>query len=142
MKKLNLIFLILLLTNSNAFSEDLKKCSSWITVSKWTNCIGEHKYPDGNYIGAYKDGVPNGKGRWSNNEGSVYVGNFINFKFDGMGTIEVKDQFKYSGEFKDSLIHGNGSMTWITGAKYIGEFKNGKVEGQGKLSWPDGGTYV
>ena len=140
MKKfLSFIFLFSVFINSNAFSEELKKCSSWITVSKWTNCIGEYKYQDGNYIGAYKDGVPNGKGRWSNNEGSVYVGDFINFKFDGMGTMEIKDQYKYSGEFKDSLFHGNGLMTCLVVKNIMVNLKM-EMNGQGNFSWPDGGT--
>ena len=93
MRKVSLIIF------SNTYAKDLPKCSFWKAVNKYDNCIGEHKYENGTYKGAYVDGVPNGKGQFLNDAGEIYIGDFVNFKFEGLGTLQIESGQKYSGEF-------------------------------------------
>ena len=61
-------------------------------------------------LGEYKDGLKNGQGTFTWNDGGKYV-----------------------GEFKDGLKNGQGTYTWNDGGKYVGEYKDGKYHGQGTL---------
>ena len=45
----------------------------------------------------------------------------------------TKDKGVYVGEEIDGKRHGQGTVTYSNGKKYVGEFKNGKKHGQGKL---------
>ena len=56
------------------------------------------------YVGEFKDGYPNGKGKRSSPDGRNYV-----------------------GEWKDGREHGQGTFTWADGKKYEGEWKDGKM---------------
>ena len=72
----------------------------------------------------------------------VYVGEEIDGKRHGQGTVTYSNGKKYVGEFKNGKKHGQGTQTWSNGKKYVGEFKNGKRNGQGTYTWSDGRKYV
>ena len=72
----------------------------------------------------------------------VYVGEEIDGKRHGQGTVTYSNGKKYVGEFKNGKIHGQGTQTWSNGKKYVGEFKNGKRNGQGTMTYSDGRKYV
>ena len=97
MNKLLILSILSLTIFSNTHAEDLPKCSFWKAVSEYDNCIGEHKYETGSYKGAYINGVPNGKGQYANEEGEIYIGYFVDFKFEGLGTLQIESGQKYSG---------------------------------------------
>ena len=87
--------------------------SSW---TKWTNCNGSAKFSSGSeYIGEWRDGMPNGQGTytWPNNR-------------------------QYVGGYRDGKQHGQGIMTRPDGTKYVGEWKDNVVNGQGIMTRPDG----
>ena len=54
----------------------------------------------------------------------------------------TKDKGVYVGEEIDGKRHGQGTVTYSNGKKYVGEFKNGKKHGQGTQTWSDGDKYV
>ena len=64
----------------------------------------------------------------------VYVGEGIDGKRHGQGTVTYSNGKKYVGEFKNGKKHGQGTETYPNGSKYVGEFKNGKYHGQGTFT--------
>ena len=72
----------------------------------------------------------------------VYVGEGIDGKRHGQGTVTYSNGKKYVGEFKNGKKHGQGTETYPNGSKYVGEFKNGKYHGQGTFTYSDGRKYV
>ena len=78
-----------------------------------------------------------GKGVLNSNDGTKYVGEFINGLASGQGTYTYSDGSVYVGQFKKGKEHGIGTFRcWNHGSKYIGEFKNGKKHGVQK-NWYD-----
>jgi len=122
---------------------------------------GIYKYSDGTfYEGEWKDDKQHGKGTFEQ-KGIKYVGDFVNNRLEGKGTLTklggptyvgdfVRDEFdgngdlitangdKYVGEFKNGTLHGNGTYTWMNGDVYTGEFVNGLRNGNGKMTYSDG----
>ncbi len=72
----------------------------------------------------------------------VYVGEEIDGKRHGQGTVTYSNGKKYVGEFKNGKKHGQGTQTWSDGEKYEGEWKDDKKHGQGTWKHPDGRKYV
>jgi hypothetical protein len=85
----------------------------------WDNCQGSRQYPDG-----------------------VYVGEFRNGGFNGQGTLTYANGQKYVGEFRDNKFNGQGTATHPDGTKYVGGFRDGKFDGQGTLTFPGENTSV
>lgn len=118
-------------------------------VTKWNNCQGYAIYPkqekdthQSNYIGEFRNGLPDGKGKSVNGVGSTYEGDFKAGKRHGTGTITTTSGFKYSGGWIDDLFSGNGSATFPNGDKYVGQFSKGMANGRGTYSWVSGQKYV
>ena len=83
----------------------------------------------------------NGIGTYEFKEGeadATYKGSFKEGKFNGQGTLVVKDKYKYTGSFKDGQIDGKGMFTYSDGNVYTGEMQKGNIEGTGTLVYKDG----
>jgi hypothetical protein len=65
---------------------------------------------------------------------------WINAQND-QATFTYPDGSAYVGEFKDSKYNGQGKLSYTDGSKYVGEFKNNLPNGQGTLTYPDGRKY-
>src|SRR6516225_9637527 len=66
--------------------------------SLWPSCFGTFTSPDGSkYVGEVRDGKYNGQGTYSGPDGRVYV-----------------------DEWKDGTWNGRGTLTFPDGAKYVG----------------------
>ena len=93
------------------------------------------QYTDGTYIGEFKEGLRNGRGRFEFNNGDKYEGEWKNDKKEGKGILFFKDGNKYEGDFKNDTQDGKGILLYGTGEyagnKYEGDFKNGKTNGNG-----------
>ena len=96
----------------------------------------------GVYVGEEIDGKRHGQGTVTYSNGKKYVGEFKNGKKHGQGTQTWTSGDKYVGEFKDGKYHGQGTYTYHSGGKYEGEWKNGKKDGQGTETFSNGGKYV
>jgi hypothetical protein len=119
------------------------------------------------YIGEYKDYVPNGFGIYKNyitnlkitgifknntfsdigieesaEGGYTYYGDFINNKKEGYGTMIWKDGAKYQGEFKNNQANGYGIIEYPDNKYYQGEIKNGRMDGFGEFFWKDEKRYI
>lgn len=73
---------------------------------------GEETIPllGGTYTGPLKDGLAHGEGRWVHPDGRAYVGNFINGRIEGYGTMIFPRGERYVGFLKDGKAHGEGTM--------------------------------
>lgn len=94
------------------------------------------------YIGAFIDGVRQGKGK-EYSKVSDYEGDFYQNKKHGVGKIQYKNVAEsYIGEFNKDEITGRGTYTWANKDQFNGDFINGKMHGKGEYLWPEGGRYV
>lgn len=130
---------------------------------------GTQYYNDGDYyVGEYADGIrhgtgvyyykDNGKeknwycGEWAGgerngecrlntyNNGSFYTGNFIDGRFDGIGSRHYANGV-YFGEWKDNSRTGTGVFSHMDGSCYFGEYKDGRKSGYGVMYYIDGSRY-
>ena len=105
--------------------------------------LGSLAYAGGaTYIGAVKDGKPNGQGTYTYPSGAIYIGELRNGRRHGQGTYFFPGGAKYTGTFNDDVFDGQGTYTFADGARYIGGFKSGQRSGQGTAIFRDGSKYV
>ena len=97
-------------------------------------------------VGNFTSGFMQGYGTRICPDGSIYKGNFINTKINGIGIWRkgmAETANIYEGEFKDEKKHGKGKFTWgATGNVYDGDFYEDKRQGFGIYTWLDGTKYV
>ena len=84
------------------------------------------KYRNATYEGQAIDGVPNGKGRLTWDNGVFYDGDFVNGQFHGNGSYFVSDYALYEGQWVMGAFTGKGKITYLNGETYEGEVLNGK----------------
>lgn len=84
-----------------------------------------------NQTGCISGNCNNGKGTYVFNDGSLYVGEFVNNNMDGFGKLIDNKNNIYIGYFKNNKFDGIGKFERNDGTKYIGEFKEGKRNGLG-----------
>ncbi len=74
--------------------------------------------PEGRYYGKTRNGIPNGRGELTYNDGD--------------------SRKYYHGEFKDGMRHGKGKLVFRNDAYYDGEWVHDKYDGYGEESTPGG----
>ena len=112
-------------------------------VSKWSNCVGNYNFTNGSiYVGEFKDGKYNGQGTLTTANGDKYVGEWRDGKHHGYGTLIYSDGTNYVGEWRDGKHHGYGTYAYADGNKYAGNHKDGLYFGQGTLTLANGDKYV
>ena len=62
----------------------------------------------------------------------AYVGDLVDDRRSGYGTMTYHDGSIYVGEWKDDMFHGIGTYTYSNGEIYIGEFVDGIRNGVGE----------
>ena len=92
----------------------LPKCNS----SLKENCTGELRYTN-----------------------AYYVGEILNGREHGFGTINWASRAKYVGQWLNGEQEGQGTYYWANGDKYVGQFKNSKRHGQGTYFYSRGGSW-
>ena len=70
--------------------------------------FGQVEVDNGVYKGAWKDGLPDGKGELEYNDGTLYIGEFRLGRYHGHGTFTYKDGSTWEGEWVDGKRHGDG----------------------------------
>ena len=58
----------------------------------------------------------------------------------GQRTYVLSDGSRYVGEFKDDKFNGKGTLTFSNGEKYVGEWKGGLKSGEGIFFAADGSS--
>eukprot|EP01095_Lingulamoeba_sp_RSL-Kostka_P013390 TRINITY_DN5544_c0_g1_i2.p1 TRINITY_DN5544_c0_g1~~TRINITY_DN5544_c0_g1_i2.p1 ORF type:complete len:382 (+),score=125.29 TRINITY_DN5544_c0_g1_i2:24-1148(+) len=93
--------------------------------------LNDFKY---SYEGELKYGLRNGFGtlRWANNK-ATYIGNWVDDKINGIGTLMWGNGIIYEGEWENNHFCGSGELKWPTGKRYAGAWKNSKYSGFGCL---------
>ena len=94
------------------------------------------------YVGEWMDGNRHGQGTFTDTNGEEYVGEWLNGNRHGQGTFFDTKGGKYVGEWLDGNRHGQGTFTDKKGTKYVGAFKQNKRDGVGSLLYVNGDTYV
>lgn len=95
-------------------------------------------------MGEYVNGKPEGKGQYTWENGSFYVGEFKGGLKHGKGKwrrSKDNNSNQYEGEYKGDKKNGYGEFTWASGNQYKGGYKDDEREGFGKMKWTDGSTY-
>ena len=93
------------------------------------------------YQGGFnKNGECHGKGIWIKDY-DIYIGNFKNDQFNGMGLFISENGDYYFGQWKNSMCEGTGSLSVKNKLVNKGNFKSGKREGFGEEQYPDGDIY-
>ena len=99
---------------------------------RWDQCQGTRAMPNGAvYVGAFRDGAPNGPGSYTMPDGWKYVGDVRNGTLEGQGTTFFANGTRYIGEHSGGRPNGRGTYTFPDGWKYVGEVKDNTFEGQG-----------
>ncbi len=169
MKK-SILFFLLLLIKLNISAQTLQ--DEWITCNKagckildpyyfdgatmvWEGNCKDGK-ADGNgklikynkgiyestYEGEYANGIREGKGKFTHNDGTVKEGTFVNGQLTGKGTMTSENGLKYEGEFINYRFHGEGIESFPNGSKFEGFFVSDRMY-TGKYTNYDGKiTYL
>ena len=124
-KTIILFFLLV----SSGFSSSLPPCQE----TPWHYCQGSYTWPNGKYVGEFKNSTLHGQGTFIFSNGDKYVGEWKDGKKDGQGTFTwANSKFvKYIGEWKNDTSHGQGTIYYREDGeilKYVGIFNNGMFE--------------
>ena len=97
------------------------------------------RFPDGSvYIGTLRDGVPDGKGYFSDRNGNQYEGDVRMGERTGSGEAHYHNGNRYKGSFRNGKRDGTGFMTYALGGSYEGGWKDDQRSGPGKLVYAGG----
>jgi hypothetical protein len=102
-KKLLFVLAFVLLPLSSWAQSSLPPCP---TGGIKLSCYGKQSYPDGEYVGEFQNGVPNGKGRFEYGNGGKYVGFWKNAFPNGEGI-----QYSYDGKVAQSGYWVGGNLS-------------------------------
>ena len=91
----------------------------------------------GNGLGRMRHG--NGTMKYSN--GNMYVGEWLDDRFDGVGEYIWADGRRFIGGFKSDKIEGRGTGFWPDGRIYEGEYKSDLVHGHGLVTLQSGKSF-
>ena len=79
-----------------------------------------------------------GRGRYENAEGDVWIGDFKDGTLDGQGEMLGSDGSRYKGGFRDWQFSGKGHLQLADGSQYVGNFENDTYQGHGRLIQANG----
>ena len=114
----------------------LDKCCNILAIynkinDNKTNNNKEKRYENGKYVGAFKNGLREGKGIMYYNNGRRYEGDWKNDKYEGKGIEYYVNGYRYEGAFKNNKREAKGIMYYNDGDRYDGDWKSNNREGKG-----------
>jgi S1-C subfamily serine protease/antitoxin component YwqK of YwqJK toxin-antitoxin module len=113
------------------------KANGYGILTKYKN--GEY---ESTYEGEFKDGIREGKGKFTHKDKTVAIGNFKNGQLTGLGTRTSEEGTKYEGEFINYREHGKGVMTSANGAKFEGFFVSDRMYTGKFINFDGKTTYI
>ncbi|ETP54039.1 hypothetical protein F442_01149 [Phytophthora nicotianae P10297] len=105
------------------------------------------------YSGQWRANVFHGTGKYTDAEGNIYEGEFVQGKKHGVGkliapvdlpsdsTVHHLTQ-QYSGEWRDGCREGLGDAVFSDGSRYSGQWKDDLQEGEGTFTSTQDDRYV
>ena len=106
------------------------------------NGQGKYTWDDGSmYVGEWANGESHGRGKLTFSNGNVYEGEFEDGEAHGQGSLMYADGDVYEGDFEDGSSHGTGKLRFTNGDIYDGEFASDQRHGRGKMTYADGNVY-
>jgi hypothetical protein len=100
-------------------------------------------YPDGTiYIGEFLNNRNHGFGTITYTNGKTYEGSWVKGVFEGSGIAKYSNGYVYEGEFLDGKYHGKGTLVYQKGYQYTGDWESGVRHGDGVATFPDGTIYT
>lgn len=106
------------------------------------NGIGEITWQNGaKYEGEFKSGLQHGNGKMTTPNGDVYRGEFYQGYESGSGTLVFANGNRYEGAFKNGMFDGKGTFIEVNGGTYTGDFRYGEFSGSGKSTTGEGDSY-
>ena len=74
---------------------------------------------------------------------TIYDGDWVNGKREGIGKLIITDEYNYTGPFENDYFSGSGGVLCDSkGNIYEGDFENGKFEGYGHYKMSNGDKYI
>lgn len=141
-RNLALILPISLIT-THACAESLLPSCPLTPQSQWNNCVGVSDISTGSkYVGEFRGGALNGRGRWSLPSGGVYEGEFKDNEMSGQGVLNYPNGDNYTGEMKHNKRNGWGTLKFSDGDKYVGNWSNDSKNGKGTYFFKSGDKYL
>lgn len=107
---------------------------------KWSPVV-EINYRGGIYVGRCQGGLPEGKGRLSLGDGSMYDGLWRYGKRSGLGTFCFSNGDVFRGSWRDDVMHGKGWFYFHTGDRWFVNFWKGKANGEGRFYSTNGDIF-
>ncbi|KAF9624096.1 hypothetical protein IFM89_007794 [Coptis chinensis] len=107
---------------------------------KWAPII-QMQYRGGSYRGRCQGGLPEGKGRLTLVDGSIYDGVWRYGKKSGVGTFYYSNGDVFQGSWRDDLIHGKGWFYFRSGDRWFANFWKGKANGEGRFYSKNGEIF-
>ena len=123
-----------------SFSPDLQS-GNWGTLSFSNGVYEGGLFHDSSESNGQKL-VRHGQGTMKYDNGNVYLGEWRDDCFDGIGEYVWMDGRRFNGSFKKDKIEGRGIGMWPDGRKYEGEYKMDLAHGHGFVSLPNGQNFL
>ncbi len=102
---------------------------------------GEYVSKSFRYEGEFNEGLKQGEGTYTWENGDRYQGRFANDRPDGQGKYQFANGDAYEGDVRLGVIGGRGSYTSKNGDVFDGSFENGKPQGVGVYRFASGDRY-
>ncbi len=84
-----------------------KNCHSMLNVAEKQSQEQKSSWAGGLYDGKIANGLPNGFGTWTHEDGRSYVGEWVDGKKHGKGTFRYPSGIEYSGQWREDDYHSS-----------------------------------
>jgi hypothetical protein len=102
---------------------------------------GEYLSKSFRYEGDFNEGLKQGEGTYTWENGDRYQGHFASDRPDGRGRYQFANGDAYEGEVQLGVIMGRGNYASKNGDVFDGSFENGKPHGVGVYRFASGDRY-
>ena len=119
-----------IIENNKANTLSMKKNFDNLITENNFNIHRIQIYPDGKYIGEFKNGMRDGKGIFYFNDGARYEGDYKCDKREGKGILYYPNGNIYQGDYKNNKKDGQGIMYYNNGTRAMGNYLNSNPVGK------------
>ncbi len=106
------------------------------------NGTGTYRYSTNvTYTGQFVNGLREGRGKMSLQNGNSYDGHFSRGSMQGEGSMLYKNGDRYVGQWASDQPNGKGKYYFKTRERYEGDFVKGEFVGTGTMFYTDGAYY-